>query len=131
MRPPGLGRILATGSVVRGGLKARVGSGETIMATKRVGVYRKWHGPVPTDASGKPIAGVELVISAVDGQPDVAKGLTDSKGRFTTGITWKSDLAGRSVTISSGDLKTTVIESRPAPGKIIIIPGKPTINVGP
>src|SRR5438132_14073359 len=26
-----------------------------IMATERVGVYRKYHGPVPTDVAGKPL----------------------------------------------------------------------------
>jgi integrase/recombinase XerD len=29
------------------------------MATKRVGVYRKWHGPIPTNASGKPLPPTE------------------------------------------------------------------------
>ena len=25
------------------------------MATEKIGVYRKWHGPVPTDKSGNPL----------------------------------------------------------------------------
>jgi integrase len=29
------------------------------MATEKVGIYRKWHGPIPTDGSGKPLPPAE------------------------------------------------------------------------
>lgn len=29
------------------------------MATQKVGIYRKWHGPIPTDGSGKPLPAAE------------------------------------------------------------------------
>jgi integrase len=34
---------------------APVGAGGTIMATEKVGIYRKYHGPIPTDRTGKPL----------------------------------------------------------------------------
>ena len=57
-----------------------------------------------TDASGKPIPGVEVEIAVNSGSPDAAKGLTNSKGEFSTGITWKADSKDRYVTVSSGEL---------------------------
>jgi hypothetical protein len=29
------------------------------MATEKVGIYRKWHGPIPTDGSDKPLPPAE------------------------------------------------------------------------
>lgn len=56
------------------------------------------------DASGKPIPGVEVEIAVNSGSPDAAKGVTDSKGEFSTSITWKADSKDRYVTVSSGEL---------------------------
>jgi len=46
--------FLEIGEAVRVGLKVHLGPGGFVMATEKVGVYRKYHGPIPKDRTGKP-----------------------------------------------------------------------------
>ena len=106
-----------TVTVTFGGLKTTVNCSVVNVPSVKLGAKLVPDGNNPlrsivtatlTDSADKPIEGVEVEIVTADGKPDAAKGVTDSKGEFSTGITWKSDAKQRIVTVSSGDLKCTV-----------------------